>query len=242
MKKIIYPLTLSTLLLTTAQAELPTSASIEAGSLGFGANASWQLNDKTALQTGWITGNTLKFFDNDYKKDNTDDVVFNLETDFNNPYVGVQLRPINNALTVNTGVMYMGNSSVKAVANPELQQSFVVDNDRYTTSSKNAQFDAEFKFKNRLAPYATIGLQSDNTKPYGVFAELGAVYTGGIKTDVKATGTFTDKNGNIVAKNSVEYAQFEEKIRQEIKDKIDRELKGNDKFYPIVKVGATARF
>ncbi len=162
--------------------------------------------------------------------------------DFNSPYLGVQLRPMDNALTLNTGVMYMGNSSVKAVANPELQQSFVVNNDRYTTTSKDAQLDAEFKFKNKLTPYATIGLQSDNTKPYGLFAELGAVYTGGIKTDVKATGTFTDENGNKVEKNTPEFAQFEEKTRQEIKDKIDREIKGDDKFYPIVKIGATARF
>ncbi len=149
MKKIIYTLTLSTLLLTTAHAKQPISVNVETGSLGSGANASWQLNEKTALQAGWIAGDALKFFDDDCKKDKVDDVVFTLETDFNAPYVGLQLRPMNNALTVNTGVMYMGNNSVNAVANPELQQSFVVDNDRYTTNSKDAQLDAEFKFKNK---------------------------------------------------------------------------------------------
>ncbi len=57
-----------------------------------------------------------------------------------------------------------------------------------------------------------------------------------------------------MVKNTAEFAQFEEKTRQEIKDKIDKEIKdkdkdkidkeikGNDNFYPIVKVGATARF
>ncbi len=242
MKKIIYTLTLSTLLLTTTHAQLPTSANIEASSLGYGASINWQLNKKTALQTGWTVGNILSFADSDYTSDNPNDVVFTLKTDFNNPYLGVQLRPMDNAFTVNTGVMYMGNSSVKAVANPELQQSFVVNNDRYTTTSNDAQLDAEFKFKNKLAPYATIGLQSDNTKPYGVFAELGAVYTGGITTDVKATGSFTDENGNQVIKNTAEFAQFEEKTRQEIKDKVDKEIIGDGKFYPIIKVGATARF
>ncbi len=242
MKKIIFTLALSTLLLSTAHAELATSVSMEASSLGFGANASWQLNEKTALQTGWVGGDALKFIDNNYKTNNPDDVVFTLKTDFNNPYLGVQLRPMDNALTVNTGVIYMGNSSVKAVANPEKHQSFVVDNYKYTTISDDAQLDANFKFRNKLAPYATIGVQSDNTKPYGVFAELGAVYTGGIKTDLQATGTFIDKNGNQVVKNTTEFTQFEEKTRQEIKDKIDREIKGDGKFYPIIKVGATARF
>ncbi len=242
MKKLIYILTFSTLLLTTAHAQLPTSANIEASSLGYGASINWQLNKKTALQTGWTAGNILSFADSDYTPDNPNDVVFTLKTDFNSPYLGVQLRPMDNALTVNTGVMYMGNSSVKAVANPELQQSFVVDNHRYTTISNDAQLDANFKFKNSLAPYATIGLQSDNKKPYGVFAELGAVYTGGIKTDVQATGIFTDSKGNKVVKNTAEFAQFEEKTRQEIKNKIDKEVTGKGKFYPIVKVGATARF
>lgn len=241
MNKII-TLTLSTLLLSTAYAQLPTSANIEASSLGYGASLTWQLNKKTALQAGLTAGNILSFADGDYTPDNPNDVVFTLKTDFTSPYVGVQLRPMDNALTVNTGVIYMGNSSVKAVANPELQQSFVVDNDRYTTTSDKAQLDAKFKFKNKLVPYATIGVQSDNKKPYGVFAELGAAYTGGIKTDVQATGTFTDKNGKTVVKNTPEFAQFEEKTRQEIENKIDKDTKRNDKLYPIIKVGATARF
>ena len=103
------------------QAVNPAAVSAEIGTLGYGANIAWGVNETTELQAGWSGMD----FDGDKNLDSNDswlnygkilgDGYSNYEGklkydfDFSNPYVGVQMRPWANNFTVGTGVMVPRN-------------------------------------------------------------------------------------------------------------------------------------
>ncbi len=220
----------------------PAAVGIEVGSLGYGANIAWGVNEYAEVQAGWVGGDLTDLAN---KSDfDIDDVDFSAETDFSNPYVGVQLRPMKNWLTVGTGVMYMGNSSINAVATPEKDVSFTYNGESFKAATDNAKIDAEVTFKNTMAPYLTLGFRPNINNRFGLFGEIGAAYTGGTSTSVEANADgFTYKNpvtGNWEAGTLTadQLQKLEDDARKEIEDEID----GNDNWYPIVKVGATVRF
>ena len=72
----------------------PAAISAEVGTLGYGANIGWALNDKTELVAGWAGGDIGDLKDTI----EIEDVEYDLETDSSNPYIGVNLRPAGNWL------------------------------------------------------------------------------------------------------------------------------------------------
>ncbi len=233
----------------------PASVSAEIGSLGYGAKIAWDVNDKTELQVGINGGDVVDFIPCDCAKEReVKGVTFNMDSSFSNPYVGVQIRPMNNAFTVGTGVMHIGNNKVNGVANPSENMTIPFGDEKYkikVDGTAKAQIDAEIKFKNSLAPYLTAGVHPNQDKRFSVFGELGAVYTGGVKTDVQASGKFYNRAGDEVDFSQVDganeemadrIAKFKENARSEFDERVQDTLKGKDKFYPIVKVGVTTRF
>ncbi len=223
----------------------PASVSAEIGTLGYGANVAWDVNNKTQLQVGVNAGDVVGMIPCNCEKERyINDVKFDIDSGFVNPYVGVQVRPMDNAFTVGAGVMHVGNDKVNAVATPKTEKTFTVgESNREYTVTADAKVDAEVKFKNKLAPYLTVGVHPNKNKRVSMFGEVGAVYVGGVKTDVKTTGTFKDQAGNdITAQNSAEFAKLQDDIREEFEERVEKNLNGNDKFYPIAKIGATVRF
>lgn len=75
----------------------PASVSAEVGTLGYGANIGWSLNEKTELQAGWAGGDVADLFGGDF---DANDVNYDVDADFSNPYLGVQLRPTGNWFTM----------------------------------------------------------------------------------------------------------------------------------------------
>ena len=214
----------------------PAAISAEIGTLGYGANIGWALNDKTELQAGWAGGDVSDFSSHV----NVNDVRYDIDdADFSNPYLGVQLRPTGNWFTMGAGIIVPDND-ITATANAEdsgVNGYYPVDGSKYFVGTPNADADydisrgdltevgsvsAELEHRNKLAPYLTIGFRPNITNNFGLFGELGAAYLGKTTAKVNATGA----NGAIA----------ENQIKKELEDEKYLE------WLPIVKVGATYRF
>lgn len=212
----------------------PAAVSLELGTLGAGANVAWSANETAEVVVGWTGANIDSDIDiggNDsvinWKKvlgDEYEDFEGNLKlgVDMSNPYVGVKVRPFANRFTVGTGVIFQDNE-ITADLSANTPTTISVNGTRYDVpASGNVNIHAESG--RSLAPYLTIGFKPNNDKRFGMFGEIGAVYTGDWKTRV-------DVSDNV--------ALASPNLKQELEDKI---RKDNLAWYPIVKLGATVRF
>lgn len=218
----------------------PGAVSAEIGTLGYGANISWSLNDKTELQVGWSGGN----IDVDTDVGGTDSIInwkkvlgggfenytgnLKMEADMSNPYLGVQMRPMSNWLTVGTGVIFANNDYSVKLENP-------ADGAKYKQYElpANTTIAVNVEYENDIAPYLTVGFRPNLDKKWGMFGEVGAVYVG----DSQNRAKITLPQGKMIQINGVD--QEVAKVEQEIQQKFDDKL---SKWYPIAKVGLTYRF
>lgn len=224
----------------------PGAVSAEIGTLGYGANISWSLNDKTELQVGWSGGN----IDVDTDVGGTDSIInwkkvlgggfenydgnLKMEADMSNPYLGVQMRPMSNWLTVGTGVIFANNDYSVKLANKEQTQYKQYDIPADTTIAVNVEYE------NDIAPYLTVGFRPNLDKKWGMFGEVGAVYVGESQNRAKIILS-PDASGKIPEEllTTSGGKQKVTKVEQEIQQKFDDKL---SKWYPIAKVGLTYRF
>ena len=209
----------------------PAAISAEVGSLGYGANIGWALNDKTEIQAGWAGGDVADLFGGDF---DANDVNYEVDSDFSNPYLGVQLRPMANWFTMGAGIIVPDNDfDVRANANGP---NFRINNVDYN-AAETGTLAGTMEHRNKLAPYATIGFRPNITNNFGLFGEIGAAYMG--QTDATVTSsnplgpvTATDVSGTTIVTGSQVAAAAEKEL--EDKDWLE--------WLPIVKVGATYRF
>ena len=192
----------------------PAAISAEVGTLGYGANIGWGLNDKTELVVGWAGGDIGDLKDTIDIQDNT----FDLETDYSNPYIGVNLRPAANWFTVGLGTIVQDN---KVTLKSNNAKDVKIGNNDVVGYSGN--LEASVENKNTMAPYLTLGFRPNITNNFGLFGEIGAAYTGGQKvTDAKINGL----------------------NRADLASDLQKDIDDEDlaKWYPIAKIGATYRF
>ncbi|HAR76272.1 MAG TPA: hypothetical protein DCR60_08710 [Psychrobacter sp.] len=209
----------------------PAAISAEVGTLGYGANVGYALNDKTELQAGWAGGDVADLFGGDF---DANDVNYEVETDFSNPYLGVQLRPMANWFTVGAGIIVPDNE-INVTSNPN-GGVYKVDGKQYNADDVGT-LKGSLEHRNTLAPYATIGFRPNITNNFGLFGEIGAAYMG--KTDAEVStvggsnGFIRDENGVVTGETSASVA-----------NKAEKELEDENyvEWLPIVKVGATYRF
>ena len=198
----------------------PASISAEVGSLGYGANLGYSINDKVELQAGWAGGDVADLIGGDF---DANDINYELDTDFSNPYMGVQLRPAANWFTMGAGIIVPDNDiDVTANANGNNYRIDGVDYD----ATQVGTLKGSLEHRNKLAPYLTVGFRPNITNNFGVFGELGAAYLGKVDADVRAV------NGT----NAAVGATAANAATQELEDKDYLEI------LPIVKLGATYRF
>lgn len=203
----------------------PAAISAEVGSLGYGANIGWALNEKTELQAGWAGGDVADLFGGDF---DANDINYDVDTDFSNPYLGVQLRPAGNWFTVGAGIIVPDNDiDVTANANGA---NYRIDGVDYAASDVGT-LTGTLEHRNKLAPYATIGFRPNITNNFGLFGEIGAAYLGKTDATVVASGT-----GPTVGTTGLSPTQVAGKAQRELEDKAWLE------WLPIVKLGATYRF
>lgn len=210
----------------------PAAISAEVGTLGYGANIGWALNDKTELQAGWAGGDVADLFGGDF---DAGDVNYDVDSDFSNPYLGVQLRPMANWFTMGAGIIVPDNDfDVRANAKGP---NFRINNVDYD-ATKTGTLEGTMEHRNKLAPYATIGFRPNITNNFGLFGEIGAAYMG--QTD--ATVTSSNAEGWVDAKDS--NGVVTQVKGKDVAAAAKKELEDKDwlEWMPIVKVGATYRF
>lgn len=212
----------------------PAAISAEVGTLGYGANIGWGLNETTELQAGWAGGDVADLFGGDF---DANDINYDVDTDFSNPYLGVQLRPAANWFTVGAGIIVPDND-IDVRANSEGDGYYSIGGDRYyagdapegapSVAGENVgNLEGSIEHRNKLAPYLTVGFRPNITNNFGVFGELGAAYMGKVDANVSYTG----EGGNTAeALNAARQAE------RDLEDKSWLE------WMPIVKLGATYRF
>ena len=100
-------------------------------------------------------------------------------------------------------------------------------------NSYYGNIEASAENKNTMNPYLTIGFRPNITNNFGVFGEIGAAYTGGLKV--------TDANTRVLDANGQEITKFD---NNQLKSDLQNDLDDSDysKWYPIAKIGATYRF
>ncbi|MGP5178670.1 hypothetical protein [Psychrobacter aquimaris] len=213
----------------------PASVSAEVGTLGYGANIGWSLNEKTELQAGWAGGDVADLFGGDF---DANDVNYDVDSDFSNPYLGVQLRPTGNWFTMGAGIIVPDND-IDVTANPD-GGVYKINDVSYVADSVGA-LQGSMEHRNKLAPYGTIGFRPNIGNNWGVFGEIGAAYMGKTNATVTASKTgpvrvedgFTDVGTIVPGVTPEDVAKLAE-----------RELEDKDylEWMPIVKLGATYRF
>ncbi|WP_348548496.1 hypothetical protein AADH33_07690 [Psychrobacter sp. KFRI-CH2-11] len=213
----------------------PAAVSAEVGTLGYGANIAWGLNENTELQAGWAGGDVAELFGGDF---DANDVNYDVDSDFSNPYLGVQLRPTGNWFTMGAGIIVPDND-IDVTANPE-GGVYKINGAEYDADDVGS-LQGTMEHRNKLAPYATIGFRPNITNNFGLFGEIGAAYMG--KTDATVTASNTSNNFVSIkdgAGNNVVTTQTAEDVAR----LAENELEDKDylEWMPIVKVGATYRF
>ena len=216
----------------------PASVSAEVGTLGYGANIGWSLNEKTELQAGWAGGDVADLFGGDF---DANDVNYDVDADFSNPYLGVQLRPTGNWFTMGAGIIVPDND-IDVTANPDggvykiNDRTFVADGENGVGSLQGTM-----EHRNKLAPYGTIGFRPNIGNNWGVFGEIGAAYMG--KTNATVNAVDPERNVNI--DNGVTPGGVDSGLNAgQVAKLAERELEDKDylEWMPIVKLGATYRF
>lgn len=206
----------------------PAAVGVEIGTLGYGANVSWGVNESVEVQAGWNGGKAN--VDQDFGGENSNinwkevlgdefkDFAGNIKADVkgNSPYLGVQLRPFKNAFSIGTGVI-MPQFDANAVLTANGTVNVTVDGNQHSLNVGDVVVISA-EPRNKLAPYATIGFRPNIGSRFGVAAEIGAAYVG-------------DYNVEVYADNP------------ELKSDLERKI-GSDNFgwYPVAKLGATLRF
>lgn len=207
----------------------PAAVSVEAGTLGYGANIAWAANENTSIVAGWTGGDITDLVGDDFTARGVD---YTVDTDMSNPYVGVQVRPMSNWLTVNGGIIIPDNDiDVKASG----KGSFKVGGEVYNyNSAVNGELKGKLEHRNQIAPYLTVGFRPTINNNWGVFGEVGAAYMGDTRADITATSpdsVVTSDNGTTKT-----MSQLANQASADIEDK------NWGRWAPIAKVGVTYRF
>lgn len=208
----------------------PGAVSAEVGTLGYGANIAWGINENTELQAGWAGGDVADLFGGDF---DANDVNYEVDADFSNPYIGVQLRPAANWFTMGAGVIVPDNSlDVRANSDGGF---YKISGARFNATDVGT-LEGSIDHRNKLAPYATIGFRPNITNKFGVFGEIGAAYMGETDATIRATnpGALVNLEGG--GSSGLNAGQVAALAQNELENKDYLE------WLPIVKVGATYRF
>lgn len=231
----------------------PAAVSLELGTLGYGANVAWGINDSVELQAGWAGMDLSASVDIDPKDEdsyiNWDKVLgeeyknftgaVDLDIKTSNPYLGVQMRPMNNWLTIGAGVIvpdHKISTSLTANVVPPAGMTTIPAGSKAKLTIDNVEYELEnnttvsihAKNHNKLAPYATLGFRPNINNRFGLFAEVGAAYVGKYDVTVDAPDTLTGTGANSGKK---------------LKDELQKEVEDTSlSWYPIAKAGLTYRF
>ena len=214
----------------------PAAVSAEVGTLGYGANIAWAVNDTVELQAGWAGGDIAEAVNDNF---DANGVNYQVETDFSNPYLGVQMRPAANWFTVGAGIIVPDND-ITVRSNPEGSgdEAFYRIGGENVPVNRLGTLEGTVEHRNKLAPYLTVGFRPNLHNNWGVFGEVGAAYLG------KTNATINAVNGTNDPEDSTEVPTWNDARRQAYAEQAERDIEDKDyaRWFPIAKVGVTYRF
>lgn len=204
----------------------PASVRAEVGTTGYGGAIAYGVNQYTDLVLGYNGGDGSDIIGNDFKVDGTK---YELEQDNNTPYMNVEIRPFGNWFHVALGTAFSNNEYKVRAKGGDIK----IKGNRYNIS--NAQVNGTINYDNEIAPYFGLGISPSITSRIGLFAQVGAIYTGSPTVNLNATGTATSAETGKILSISDLNADLD---RQEADIRHDDKYK----FLPVGKLGLSFRF
>ncbi|APV34769.1 ornithine uptake porin CarO [Acinetobacter soli] len=213
-----------------AQQLIPVGVRAEVGTTGYGGALLWQANPYVGLALGYNGG------DISWRDDvSVNGTKYDLDMNNNNVYLNAEIRPWGasqnrwaQGLYVAAGAAYLDNDyDLAKRINPG--ESLSIDGKNYQVTDTNQQGGVRGKmnYNNDIAPYLGFGFAPKINKNWGVFAEVGAYYTGNPQVEL------TQYNLTPIAGNTTS--------AQDAVNNEENKIRNDDKYkwLPVGKVGVS---
>jgi hypothetical protein len=205
---------------STSVAAGRVALSVEGGTLGWGASGWYSFNNSFSGSVGY---NGL-----DYSHDvTTSDVDYSGDLKLQNVPVMLGWHPFKGTFRVVAGVVF-GDNKGTLVARPKGNQTYTINHTTYT-SAQVGNLLGTADLGDDVAPYAGIGWSKlPLKKGFGVFADLGVMFSGSPKVALNATGPIAND------------PTFKSNLAAEV-NKVNDEI-DLVKVYPVIRFGFMYRF
>lgn len=226
MKKTILGLTICTVIyLPSVQASgLDVAVATKAGSLGAGLELLVPVSQKFKIRAG------LNKFD--YALTQViDEIEYSGDLALSSFALNSDWHPFSGGFRLSGGLV-VNNNEIRGTATPDADIDFTIGDSNY--SSKDIQADATINF-NDVAPFIGLGYDrvARNKKGLGFTAELGLLFQGSPKIDLRVTGT--DVVNGIIDQTTLQDDIDKEMVL--IKDDVS-----SYKLFPVIALGLTYQF
>lgn len=207
----------------------PASVRIEAGTTGYGGAIAYGVNPYTDLVLGYNGGDAADLIGGEIE---INDIDYDLEQDSNTVYLNAEIRPFGNWFHIALGTAYNDNEyKVRTQADgPGATYRF---NNRTFSATEVGPIAGRLKYDNNIVPYLGIGVSPSITSRIGLFAQIGAFYTGNPEVELYAV------NGNTAALDVNATTTINQALNAEVED-----IRNDDEYewMPVGKVGLSFRF
>lgn len=158
---------------------IPTGVRADLGLTGYGGALLWGVNPYVNLALGYHGGDlswadNLKVNGNKYGlKSHNDNLYLNLEL---HPWGSSENRYIK-GLYLATGVAHLDQTN-DLKRNIQPNQGFAVNRETFTAGESGVALRGQMNYEDNLVPYLGLGIAPLVNREWGMFAEVGAYYTG----------------------------------------------------------------
>jgi hypothetical protein len=135
---------------------------------------------------------------------------------------------LNSFLSITGGLAYQDNRlSGKAV--PSGNSTVTVNGTNYTVPN-DSSINGKFSFPNSIAPYIGIGFATQIAGGFGIYSNLGVMFTGTPKAEITSSGSINAVPG------------FQSDLDAEVKKAQDEVNKNVPGIYPVLTFGLSYQF
>lgn len=209
---------------------IPSGVRAEVGTTGYGGALLWDVNPYVGLALGY-NGGDISWSD-DLKIDGTK---YDLDMDNKTAYLNVEMRPWGTndnrfvkSLYVAAGAAYIDNDYDLSKNVSGSNTTKINGNFYKSANGENGSVRGKMKYDNDIAPYLGFGVAPQINKNFGVFAEVGAYYTGNPTVNLVASNLAPESGGNLANDLAAEEKKIEDKDKYE--------------WLPVGKVGVSYRW
>lgn len=177
---------------------IPTGVHADIGTTGYGGSLLWGVNPHVSLALGYHGGDLswrghrhLSIYGNKYSTDSHN----------NNLYLNLELHPWGTnsnryikGLYLATGVAYLDQAN-DLKRHIDSGQGFQVNHQAFTAGENGAEIRGKMQYQDDFAPYIGLGIAPMVNREWGMFAEVGAYYTGQPRLSLSRVAGGTTSSG-----------------------------------------------